>query len=64
MKSRFEFKPGATPRVLAANHPAVVKGEPLFPSRVFSARDLPRILIAGEMNSKIGGLWEKGSTLR
>ncbi|MDP2332160.1 MAG: hypothetical protein Q8M19_15850 [Reyranella sp.] len=60
MRSRFDFKPGGKPRILPENHRAVVNGEPLFTSRVFSARDLARILIPGEMNSKIGGLWEKG----
>jgi hypothetical protein len=32
----------------------------LFPSRVYSARALDRILIPGEHNSKIGGFWEQG----
>ena len=60
MRSRFEFKPGGKPKVLAFTHPAVIEGRTNFPSRVMSARDLPRVLIPGEMNSKIGGLWEKG----
>lgn len=40
---------------LAPDHPAVRDGRPLFPMRVKSARDLPRILKSGSNNSKIGG---------
>ena len=60
MKSRYQFEPGGKARILRADHPAVREGRTLMRSRVFSARHLDRILIGGEMNAKIGGLWEKG----
>jgi hypothetical protein len=60
MRSRFAFKPGGRPLVLPSNHPAVAQGRPIFPTRVFSARNLNRILIPAESNPKIGGRWEKG----
>lgn len=59
MKSRFEFKPGGSPLVLPVGHAALTESRTLFPSRVRSAREVSRVLIPGEFNSKIGGQWEK-----
>lgn len=47
--------PPGTVRGLPKNHAALTEGRPLFPSRVHSARDLPRVLKSGTSNSKIGG---------
>jgi hypothetical protein len=60
MRSRYQFEPGGKARILRADHPAVVEGRTLMRSRVRSARHLDRILIPGEMNAKIGGMWERG----
>jgi hypothetical protein len=46
---------------LALDHPAVVEGRTLFPSRVFDAADVGRVLIPGESSRKIGGRVTKGS---
>ena len=45
---------------LAADHPAVVKGRTMFPSRVFDPADVQRVLIPGENSRKIGGRVTKG----
>jgi hypothetical protein len=58
MKSRYQFEPGGKARILRADHPAVIEGRTLMPSRVHSARRLDRILIPGEMNAKVGGMAE------
>lgn len=47
-------------RQLAADHPAVVEGRTLFPSRRIGAMEAPRFLISGKNNPKTGGLVTKG----
>lgn len=47
-------------RVLRADHPAVVEGRTLFPSRRFYADEVKGVLVSGAMNSKIGGKIQKG----
>ena len=49
----------AAPLILDPTHPAVTAGVPLFPSEVYSARDVDRCLIPAENNSKIGSHWTK-----
>ena len=46
---------------LAADHPAVVEGRTIFPTRVFDPDDVRRVLIPGENSRKIGGHITKGS---
>jgi hypothetical protein len=46
---------------LAADHPAVVEGRTIFPSRVFDAADVGRVLVPGESSRKIGGYISKGA---
>ncbi len=46
---------------LADDHPAVVKGRTIFPSRVFDPDDVRRVLIPGENSRKIGGYITKGA---
>lgn len=60
VRSRFKVKVGGKPLVLRSDHPAVIEDRPLFPSRVFNARKLGRILISGENNRKLGSHWSKG----
>lgn len=57
MRTRFAFKVAAKPLILSPGHRALIEDRTMFPSRVRSARDCDRILIPGEMNSKIGGVW-------
>jgi hypothetical protein len=45
---------------LAVDHPAVVEGRTIFPSRVFNPADVGRVLIPGESSRKIGGRVTKG----
>lgn len=45
---------------LRADHPAVVAGRTLFPSRVIAVADAPRVLVSGYNNAKIGRVVEKG----
>ena len=45
---------------LPSDHPAVVEGRPLFPTRVKSATEVPRVLVGGHNNPKIGAAVEKG----
>ena len=45
---------------LAVDHPAVVEGRTLFPSRVFNPADVRRVLIPGDNSRKIGGRVTKG----
>lgn len=45
---------------LAVDHPAVVDGATIFPSRVFNAGERDRVLISGINNAKIGKLVTKG----
>jgi len=45
---------------LRADHPAVIEGRTLFPSRVFDIDQCERILIGGKNNAKIGATIEKG----
>lgn len=52
-----------TPRTaaaLAADHPVVVNGRSLFPTRVFDADQRKRVLIDGVNNAKIGKIVTKG----
>lgn len=46
---------------LRADHPAVVEGRPLFPSRVMLATEVPRVLVSGINNAKLGVRVEKGA---
>ncbi len=46
---------------LAADHPAVVEGRTIFPTRVFDLDDGRRVLIPGENSRKIGGHITTGS---
>src|ERR1700730_4648516 len=46
---------------LAADHPAVVEGRTIFPSRVFDPADVGRVLVPGESSRKIGGYISKGA---
>lgn len=46
---------------LAADHPAVVEGRTIFPTRVFDPADVGRVLIPGENSRKIGGRVTKGA---
>lgn len=45
---------------LKPEHPAVVEGRTLFPSRVIAADKAPRVLVSGHNNAKIGARVEKG----
>ena len=45
---------------LRVDHPAVIEGRTLFPSRVIDADDAPRVLVSGHNNAKIGRVVEKG----
>lgn len=45
---------------LAADHPAVVEGRTLFPSRVMPTAGSMRFLVSGQNNAKIGKVVEKG----
>lgn len=45
---------------LRADHPAVVEGRTLFPTRVFAPDELLRVLKSGTNSRKIGGLVTKG----
>ena len=45
---------------LAVDHPAVIEGRTIFPSRVFDPADVGRVLIPGENSRKIGGRVTKG----
>lgn len=45
---------------LPADHPAVTEGRTLFPSRVFAAGDVPRLLVGGHNAAKIGAVIVKG----
>jgi hypothetical protein len=61
MRSRFEFNPhGRVRKPLSPDHPAVTAGESLYPTRVYPASALDRILVPGESNPKIGGQWQRG----
>jgi hypothetical protein len=46
---------------LAVDHPAVVEGRTIFPSRVFDPADVGRVLVPGESSRKIGGYISKGA---
>lgn len=45
---------------LAPDHPAVVEGRTLFPTRVVGPLESPRMLVGGEHNSKLGKRVTKG----
>jgi hypothetical protein len=60
VRTRFKIKHGGAPMTLAADHQAVARGEPLFPSQVYSARDLDHLLMEGANNRKLGSHWAKG----
>lgn len=58
---RFEaFKPKGSRFRLSRSHPALKDGRPLFPSRVFEATEVPRLLIDGHNSRKIGRQVQKG----
>src|SRR5471030_2544278 len=44
---------------LPYDHPAMLRDEPLFPSRVRSARHVDTCLKSGNHNPKIGAHWRK-----
>lgn len=56
---RHTIREKRKPLILAPDHRAVIKGEPLFANEVYSARDVDRCLIPAENNSKIGSHWTK-----
>jgi len=63
--ARFRHTPSVEPlprqiAALAADHPAVVEGRTVYPSRVFRPSERDRVLIGGENNSKLGKLILKG----
>jgi len=45
---------------LAEDHPAVLEGRTMFPSRLFAPDEVKQVLIPGENSRKIGGLVTKG----
>jgi hypothetical protein len=45
---------------LDVDHPAVREGRSLFPSKVVSPADSPRLFVSGRNNSKLGGMVTKG----
>ncbi len=47
-------------RQLRPDHPAIIEGRPLFPSRVVKVADAPRLLVSGHNNRKIGKKILKG----
>lgn len=54
-----EIAPHDVP-ALALDHPAVIEGRTLFPSRVFAASAVPRVLISGINHRKLGDRVTKG----
>lgn len=63
--TRFAMAPRTEPSSrhdagLPANHPAIVNGTTMFPSRVFEPRERGRVLISGHNNAKIGNQVTKG----
>lgn len=58
---RFQsIAPRGARYALASDHPAVVAGTTVFPSRVVDADEAPRLLIDGRNSRKIGGEVRKG----
>lgn len=45
---------------LAADHPAIAKGQSLFQARVYDQAELPRMLVSGHNSRKIGRVVTKG----
>lgn len=58
---RFDtIKPGGRAVTLAADHPAVIEGRPLFPARVVPVSEVKNILVSGANGRKIGRKVMKG----
>lgn len=55
-----KFKPRGSRFKMGASHPAIREGRSLFPTRVFPASELPRVLISGHNSRKIGKEVRKG----